>query len=82
MATASVNLRPELAASLDELAAATGRSRAELADEAVSGYLDHERWKAEHIREALREADAGDFASDDEVEATFNRYGNAANPHP
>ncbi|EWY40827.1 hypothetical protein N825_33395 [Skermanella stibiiresistens SB22] len=53
-----------------------------MADEAVSGYLDHERWKAEHIREALREADAGDFASDDEVEATFNRYGNAANPHP
>jgi predicted transcriptional regulator len=78
MPAASFDLRPDLADGLRELAAETGRSPAELAEEAVAGYLDYERWKAGHIRSGLAEAEAGDFASDEEAEAVFSRYKEAA----
>lgn len=69
-----LTLRPDLLAGLDELAASTGRARAELAEEAVAKYLDHERWAVERIKEGLRQAEAGEFASDEEMEETFNKY--------
>jgi predicted transcriptional regulator len=57
---AAVSVRPDLVAELDKLAEATGRSRAELAEEALATYLDVQRWQAEGIEEAIREADAGE----------------------
>jgi predicted transcriptional regulator len=78
MTEPTVALRPDLAARLDELAAATGRARAELVDEALERFLDYERWAVEHIREGLRQADAGELASDEEMEAIFSRYRDAA----
>ena len=68
----------ELAAGLDELAASTGRDRSELAGEAIAKYLDYERWAIAHIEEGLRQAEAGEFASDEEMEATFDKYRDAA----
>jgi predicted transcriptional regulator len=79
MASTTLTLRPELAAELDELAASTGREPAALADEALSKYLDYERWAMAQIREGLRQANAGEFASDDEAERVFNLYRDAAN---
>ncbi len=70
----TVRLRPDLAAGLDELAAHTGRARAELAEEAVAQYLDYERWAVARIQEGIRQADAGEFASEAEVERVFNKY--------
>jgi RHH-type transcriptional regulator, rel operon repressor / antitoxin RelB len=71
MPDAAVTLPPDLLAGLDELAASTGRQRAELAREAVAKYLDYERWAAEHIREGLRQARVGEFASEEEMAAIF-----------
>jgi predicted transcriptional regulator len=56
----TLRLRPELLASLDELAGATQRSRADLAEEALAQYLDVQRWQIEGVRAALAEADRGD----------------------
>ncbi len=41
--SATVRIRPELAAGLEELAKATGRSASELAEEALAEYLDYQR---------------------------------------
>ena len=75
--TASLNLRlPELLLTqLDQLASATMRSKTFLATEALKNYLEAESWQIQDIRQGLVEADAGDFASDAEVNAVFAKYG-------
>ncbi len=78
MTDSTVTLRSDLAAELDKLAANTGRSRTELAEEAVAKFLDYERWAIGCIQDGLRQADAGEFASDEEMAAIFDRYRDAA----
>lgn len=56
---ATVVVPPDLTAGLDELAARTGRSRADLATEALSDYLDLQRWQVSGIEEAIRADDGG-----------------------
>lgn len=74
MSDETLTLRPELVAGLDELAASTGRARDELIEEAVARYLDYERWAMARIREGVRQAEAGELASEDEVERVFGKY--------
>ena len=59
-ASATVTVRPDLVAELDRLADATGRSRSELAEEALAEYLDVQRAQIEGIEQAIRDADAGE----------------------
>lgn len=59
---------------LERLARETGRSPAEVAREAVQRYVEYESWKAEKIERGLRAADAGEFASDEEMGTAFDRY--------
>ena len=59
---------------LDKLADATHRSKSYLAGEAIRKYLDLEIWQIGEIQQALKEADANDFASDDEVNAIVRKY--------
>ncbi|MGI8913732.1 MAG: CopG family ribbon-helix-helix protein [Chloroflexota bacterium] len=60
---------------LDELARATGRQRSYLAYEALRQYLEHESWQIIQIQAGIRAADAGDFATPEQVEAVRNKYG-------
>ncbi|OHC63433.1 MAG: CopG family transcriptional regulator [Rhodocyclales bacterium GWA2_65_19] len=59
---------------LDRLAEATHRSKSYLAGEAIRQYLELEVWQIGEIQQALKEADANDFASDDEVNAIVRKY--------
>lgn len=59
---------------LDKLANATHRSKSFLAGEAIRQYLDLEAWQIGEIQQALNEADANDFAADDEVDAVVKKY--------
>jgi predicted transcriptional regulator len=61
-------------AELDELARTTSRDRSFLVNEAIDAYLAAHRWQIAHIEEGLRQADAGDFADEDEVNAAFARW--------
>lgn len=76
MDTAVVTLRVpvEIKEQLDRLADATHRSKSWLAGEAIRRYLDLEAWQIGEISKALAEADAGDFATDDEVSAVTAKY--------
>jgi predicted transcriptional regulator len=58
---------------LDAVASALDRDRSYIINEAIEAYLDIHRWQADHIREGLRQADAGQFASESEMKATFSR---------
>ena len=74
MSTLSLRLPDELAETLANLSKATGRSKSFLAVDALREYLAREAWQIEEIQKALREADAGDFASPDEVSAIADKW--------
>jgi RHH-type rel operon transcriptional repressor/antitoxin RelB len=73
--TMTIRLEPELKSRLDKLSAATHRSKSFLAAEAVREFIEINEWQIEEIKDAVKEADAGDFASDQEVQAVFNKWG-------
>ncbi len=58
---------------LDSLTKRQRRDRTQLIDEAIENYLEIQRWQMEEIKAAVREADAGNFAGDEEVRAVFDR---------
>ncbi|HLS55299.1 MAG TPA: CopG family ribbon-helix-helix protein [Zeimonas sp.] len=73
--TMTIRLEPEIKERLDLLAAATQRSKSFLAAEAIRQYVELNEWQVAETRAALAEADAGDFATDEEVEAVTSRWG-------
>ena len=62
-------------ARLDAIAGAFGKNLSTVLNEAVDQYIDLHEWQLRHIQEGMGEARRGDFASDEEVDAFFNRYG-------
>ena len=76
--TMTIRLEAELKRRLDKLASVTHRSKSFLASEAVREFIELNEWQIEEIQAAIKEADAGDFASDQDVEAVFSKWaGNA-----
>ncbi len=59
---------------LDKLVKSTGRNRNALVEEALRRFIDAERWQLADIEAGLHEADAGDFATDEEMEAMRAKY--------
>ena len=63
---------------LDKLAKTTQRSRSFLAAEAIREYVALNEWQIEEIKKAIQQADAGDFATDAEVEEMFRKWAKRA----
>jgi len=72
--TMTVRLPSDLRDSLDRLAEATERTRSWLALDAIRSYVAREEWQIAEIEAAIREADAGDFASEGEVSAVRRKW--------
>ena len=70
----TVRLDAEKRAALDALAAATGRDHSALVNDAVDAYLAAHRGQIACIEEGLRQAEAGEFATDEEVAAAYARW--------
>ncbi len=61
---------------LDAIASGIDRDRSYLINEAISIYLEMHRWQLEEIQRSVAEADAEDFATEEEVSAVFARLTN------
>ena len=72
--TVTFRLDPNKREALDEIAAGLDRDRTYVLNAAVELFLELHRWQVAHILEGIRQADAEEFASDDEVEAAFARW--------
>ena len=70
----TLRLEGGLRGKLDKLAAAMRRSRSFLAAEAIRAYIELNEWQIAEIKAAIKEADAGDFASEEEVAATLRKW--------
>jgi len=73
--TMTIRLEPELKTRLDKLASATHRSKSYLASEAVREFIELNEWQIQDLKEAVKEADAGDFASEKKVKTVLNKWG-------
>ncbi len=72
--TITVRLAGEVKDKLDKLARSTRRSRSFLAAEAIEDFVALNAWQVAEIEAAVAEADAGDFADESEVAATFSKW--------
>ena len=70
----TLRLDSKLKRKLDKLAKATERSRSFLVAEAIRDFVALNEWQIAEIKKGLREADAGDFASDKEMERTIAKW--------
>jgi len=59
---------------LQKLAKAMDRTKSYVAAEAIRAYVDLNEWQIGEIKAALKEADAGDFASEDEVRTVMRKW--------
>ncbi len=59
----------------EELAKATARTKSFLAIDALTSYVQSESWQIRDIHEGIKEADAGELATDREVKAVCAKYG-------
>lgn len=77
MAAKTINVRlPEpLYKQIEELAIATARTKSFLAIDALTRYVERESWQIRDIREGIKEAEAGEFATEDQVKSVFAKYG-------
>lgn len=72
--TMTIRLEPELKQRLDRLAEATHRSKSFLAAEALRDYVELNEWQIQEIKEAIKEADDEDYASDQTVSRTLSKW--------
>ena len=56
------------------LAEASSRDTSDIINEAIEEWLRVQEWQVDHIRQGVAAADAGDFATDDEVSAVLDRW--------
>ena len=60
---------------LDELAAATDRTRAWHVEQALDAYLDLQSWQVRHIAKGLAQLEAGKGIPQEEIEAELDTWG-------
>ena len=75
MAIMSICLPDELADQLKDLSEITGRTKNFLAVQALRNFIEQESWQIAEIKKGLAEADAGDFATDEEMQALNAKWG-------
>ena len=75
MGTITARVDEDIHAKLEKLAQATQRSRSWLVADAVRRYVSEEAWQIDAIEEGVRQAEAGEFATPQEVKKAFARWG-------
>ena len=74
----SIRTDEDLILKFNALAKETDRTRAYHINQALEQYIAREAWQVAEIRKALEEADAGDFATDEELAALDAKWGHHA----
>ena len=69
----SLRLDPEIRKRLDDLSAATERSRASLAAEAVKQYIDTQEWQIAAIKKGIAAANRGEFIDHAKLKAKWEK---------
>ena len=74
MTSLTVRIPDDVAAGLDAAAASLDRSKSYLAAQAIQEFVEREAWFRAEMQAGLDEANRGEFASDEEVQAVFDKF--------
>ncbi len=69
--TVSFRIEKSRKADLDAIAESMDRDRSYVLNQAVADFIELNRWQIERIKQGLAAAEAGDYASDEEMAAAF-----------
>jgi predicted transcriptional regulator len=69
----TLRVNAKLKNQLDRLSKSMNRSRSFVAAQAIQEYVSVNEWQINEIKKGLAEADAGDFATDEEMQQTIRR---------
>jgi RHH-type transcriptional regulator, rel operon repressor / antitoxin RelB len=69
----TLRLDAKLKNQLDRLSKSMNRSRSFVAAQAIQEFVTVNEWQINEIKKGLAEADAGDFATDEEIQRTIRR---------
>ncbi len=72
--TMTIRLDDSIKNRLEDLAAATHRTKSFLASEAIQKYIEVNEWQIQEIQAAIEEADRGEFATEKEVNNVFDKW--------
>jgi predicted transcriptional regulator len=72
--TITLDLEPEKRLALDQIATELHCDRTDLLKHAIDLYLQTHQWQVNHILEGRRQADAGQFATDEQVAQAFAKW--------
>jgi predicted transcriptional regulator len=72
--TITLDLEPEKRLALDQIATELHCDRADLLKHAIDLYLQTHNWQVTHILEGIRQADAGNFATEQQVAQAFAKW--------
>ena len=72
--TMTIRLDTDTRQRLEALAESTERSKSWLAAQAIRDYIVLNEWQVSETQAAIKEADAGDFASDKELSSLADRW--------
>jgi RHH-type transcriptional regulator, rel operon repressor / antitoxin RelB len=70
----TIRIEDDVKDRLDRLAESTQRSKSFLAAEAIREFVENNEWQIGETRVALKEANAGDFASERDVAALAKKW--------
>ncbi|SRR6266446_6125136 len=70
----TLRLDAKLKSQLDRLSKSMNRSRSFVAAQAIQEFVTVNEWQINEIKKGIAEADAGDFASDKEVQQVLKRW--------
>jgi RHH-type rel operon transcriptional repressor/antitoxin RelB len=73
-AVLTLRLDAKLKKQLDRLSKSMSRSRSFVAAQAIQEYVSVNEWQIAEIKKGLAEADAGDFATDEEVQQMMKKW--------
>jgi len=73
-AVLTLRLDAKLKKQLDRLSKSMSRSRSFVAAQAIQEYVSVNEWQINEIKKGLAEADAGDFATDEEVQQVMKKW--------
>jgi RHH-type rel operon transcriptional repressor/antitoxin RelB len=72
-AVLTLRLDAKLKKQLDRISKSMNRSRSFVAAQAIQEYVSVNEWQIAEIKKGLAEADAGDFATEEEMQQTIRR---------
>ena len=72
--TMTIRIEDDVKDRLDRLAESTQRSKSFLAAEAIREFVENNEWQIGEVRAAVKEANAGGFASERDVAALAKKW--------